>query len=278
MSSDKDAGLLVRTEGAVRVLVNSNPQARNALTPALYDALPAALEEAAADPAIGAIVLTGAGDFFCAGGDLRQLATRRALTLQQRRDKVERLHALVRAIRACPKPVIAAVEGGAAGAGMSLALACDMLVAADNAFFTMAYVKVGLSPDGGATSFLSEFLSRQQMTELCLLGERIPAARLHALGAVNRLTEAGAALAQALQLAGRIAGGPANAAARIKRLCDHAGQASLDQQLDLEAQLMAESQGDDEAQEGIKAFFEKRAPDFAALRKPQSTPAQSTSE
>ncbi len=259
-------GLLVRTEGSVRILVNSNPAARNAITPALYDALPAALNAAAADPAIGAIVFTGEGDFFCAGGDLRQLATRRDLAPHERREKIERLHALVRAIRACPKPVIAAVEGAAAGAGMSLALACDLLVASNKAFFTMAYVKVGLSPDGGAASFLSQFLSRQQMMELCLLGERIPAERLHALGAVNRLSEPGAALAEAIALAERIAAGPANAASRIKQLCEHAGHASLDDQLDLEAQLMAESQGDDEAQEGIKAFFEKRAPDFASLR------------
>jgi enoyl-CoA hydratase/carnithine racemase len=259
-------GLLVRTEGSVRVLVNSNPAARNAITPALYDALPAALEEAARDPAIGAIVFAGDGDFFCAGGDLRQLATRRALQVEGRLEKIGRLHDLIRAIRACPKPVIAAVEGGAAGAGMSMALACDMLVAANNAFFTMAYVKVGLSPDGGATAFLAEFLPRQQMMELCLLGERIPAERLHALGAVNRLVERGTAVAEAVQLAERIAQGPANAAERIKRLCAHAGHASLDEQLDLEAQLMAQSQGDDEAQEGIKAFFEKRTPDFAALR------------
>jgi enoyl-CoA hydratase/carnithine racemase len=260
------SGLLIRTEGSVRVLVNSNPAARNAITPALYDALPAALDEAAADPAIGAIVLTGDGDFFCAGGDLRQLATRRELSVPERLEKIGRLHEQIRALRACPKPVIAAVEGGAAGAGMSLALACDMLVAAENAFFTMAYIKVGLSPDGGATAFLSEFLPRQQMMELCLLGERIPAARLHALGAVNRLVAPGSALEEAVKLAERIAGGPANAAARIKRLCENAGHASLDAQLDLEAQLMAESQGDDEAQEGIRAFFEKRAPDFASLR------------
>jgi enoyl-CoA hydratase/carnithine racemase len=258
--------LIVRTEGAVRVLVNSNPQARNAITPALYDALPAALEEAAADAAIGAIVLAGDGDFFCAGGDLRQLATRRELTVPERLEKIGRLHQQIRALRACPKPVIAAVEGGAAGAGMSLALACDLLVAAENAFFTMAYIKVGLSPDGGATAFLSEFLSRQQMMELCLLGERIPAERLHAIGAVNRLVAPGTALGEALTLAERIAAGPANAAARIKQLCSSAGRASLDEQLDLEAQLMAESQGDDEAQEGIEAFFEKRAADFASLR------------
>lgn len=258
--------VLIRTEGAVRVLVNSNPAARNAICPELYDALPAALADAAADPAIGAVVLVGDGNFFCAGGDLRQLATRRDLAPPERRARVERLHDLVRAIRHCPKPVIAAVEGGAAGAGMSLALACDMLVCARDAFFSMAYVKVGLSPDGGATAFLSQFLSRQLMLEWCLLGERIGAERLHALGAVNRLTEPGAALAEALVLAGRVAAGPANASARIKVLCQNAGAATPDEQLDLEAQLMVQSQGDDEAQEGIAAFFGKRPPDFASLR------------
>jgi enoyl-CoA hydratase/carnithine racemase len=257
----------VRTEGAVRILVNSNPAARNAITPALYDELPAALLDAAADPAVGAIVLVGDGDFFCAGGDLRQLATRRALAPGQRRAKIERLHDLVRAIRACPKPVVAAVEGGAAGAGMSLALACDMLVVARDAFFSMAYVKVGLTPDGGATAFLAQFVSRQVMTELCLTGERITAERLHALGAVNRLTDRGQALDAALALAAGIANGPANAGARIKLLCQNAFGASLDGQLDLEARLMAESQGDDEAAEGIAAFFDKRTPDFTSLRR-----------
>ena len=259
--------LLVRTEGAVRILVNSNPAARNALRPELYDALSAALLDAAADPEIGAIVLVGDGGFFCAGGDLNQLATRRELPPEQRRAKIERLHDLIRAIRACPKPVIAAVEGGAAGAGMSLALACDMLVAAQDAFFAVSYVKVGLTPDGGATAFLAQFLSRQVMTELCLTGERIAATRLHQLGAVNRLAEPGQALAQAVALASSIGHGPANAGARIKLLCQNAGHASVDAQLDLEAQLMVESQGDDEAAEGIRAFFEKRAPDFAALRR-----------
>ena len=259
--------LLVRTEGAVRILVNSNPAARNAITPQLYDAMPAALLDAAADAQVGAIVLAGEGGFFCAGGDLHALATRRDLAPAQRRAKIERLHELIRAIRACPKPVIAAVEGGAAGAGMSLALACDMMVAARDAFFSVAYVKLGLTPDGGATAFLAQFLSRQFMTQLCLTGERISAGRLHELGAVNRLAEPGQALTGALALAASVAKGPANASARIKLLCQHAGQASFEAQLDLEAQLMVESQGDDEAAEGIRAFFDKRAPDFVSLRR-----------
>ncbi len=259
--------LLSRQEGAVRILVNNNPAARNAITAGLYAELPAALAAAQADPEVGAIVLTGVGDFFCSGGDLNQLATRRQLAPAQRREKLEGLHGLIRAIRDFGKPVIAAVEGGAAGAGVSIALACDMLVVARNAFFSVAYVKVGLTPDGGATAFLSEFVSRQVLTELCLTGDLIPAERLHALGAVNRLTDKGAALAEAVALAARLAAGPVRASARIKALCRHAYGADLEVQMALEAQHMVQAQGDDEAAEGIGAFLAKRTPDFVALRR-----------
>jgi enoyl-CoA hydratase/carnithine racemase len=160
--------LLIRREGAVLVLSNNNPAARNALSPAFYAAVTTALADAAADASVGAVVLTGEGGHFCAGGDLRQLAGRRELPVEQRREKLEGLHDLIRAVRDCPKPVIAAVEGAAAGAGLSLALACDMLVAARDSLFSVAYVKVGLTPDGGATAFLAEFVSRQVLTELCL--------------------------------------------------------------------------------------------------------------
>lgn len=260
------AAVLSRQEGAVRILINNNPATRNALTPGLYAELPIALAAAQADPEVGIIVLTGAGDFFCSGGDLNQLATRRELSPEQRREKLECLHTLIRAIRNCGKPVIAAVEGGAAGAGLSIALACDMLVAARDAFFSVAYVKVGLTPDGGATAFLAEFVSRQILTELCLTGDRITGERLHGMGAVNRLTDQGAALSEAVALAARLATGPAHANARIKTLCRHAYGADLEAQMELEAQLMVESQGDDEATEGIGAFLAKRAADFVALR------------
>jgi enoyl-CoA hydratase/carnithine racemase len=173
MSSDKT--VLISQEGAVRILTNSNPGARNAITPTLYAELAAALADAQDDPGVGAIVFTGAGDFFCSGGDLNLLAKRRELPASERREKLEGLHNLIRALRDCGKPVIAAVEGGAAGAGLSMALACDMLVSARDAFYTVAYVKVGLTPDGGATAFLAEFVSRQLLTELCLTGDRLPA-------------------------------------------------------------------------------------------------------
>lgn len=254
--------LLVRREGAVLILSNNNVAARNALSPEFYAAVTTALAQAAADEHIGAVILTGEGGHFCAGGDLRQLAKRRELPIAQRREKLEGLHDLIRTVRDCPKPVIAAVEGAAAGAGLSLALACDMLVAAKNSVFSVAYVKVGLTPDGGATAFLSEFVSRQVLTELCLTGERMSGERMAQLGAVNRLAEPGQALLQALVLAQQMASGPALAMARIKDLCRQAPHNTLEQQLELEAQYMVQSQETQESREGIGAFLEKRSPCF----------------
>lgn len=254
--------LLVRREGHVLILSNNNVAARNALSPEFYAAVTTALADAAADASIGVVILTGEGGHFCAGGDLRQLAKRRELPVAQRREKLEGLHDLIRAVRDCPKPVIAAVEGAAAGAGLSLALACDMLVAAKNSVFSVAYVKVGLTPDGGATAFLSEFVSRQVLTELCLTGERISGERMHALGSVNRLAEPGQAVEQAMVLAQQIAQGPELANARIKDLCRQAPRSTLEQQLELEAQYMVQSQETEESREGIAAFLEKRAAHF----------------
>jgi len=258
--------LLTRREGAVLVLSNNNVAVRNALSHGFCEALTAALREADNDPTVGAVVLTGEGGHFCAGGDLRHLATSHERSLQTRRASLEGLHDLIRGMRNGSKPIIAAVEGAAAGAGLSLALACDMLVAAKNAVFSVAYVKVGLTPDGGATAFLAEFTSRQVLTELCLTGNRIDGARLHALGAVNRLVEPGHAVAEAIVLAKQIAHGPLQAATRIKDLCWQAQHNALDQQLEAEAQYMLTSQVTDEAREGIAAFLEKRQPDYVKLR------------
>lgn len=263
------APLLMRREEGVLILSNNNVAARNALSPEFYAAVTAALQQAASDSSVGAIILTGEGGHFCAGGDLRQLAKRRELPEAERRAKLEGLHDLIRAVRDCPKPVIAAVEGAAAGAGLSLALACDMLVAAKNSVFSVAYVKVGLTPDGGATAFLSEFVSRQVLTELCLTGERISGERLAQLGAVNRLAEPGQAIVLALALAQQIAQGPALAIARIKDLCRQAPHNSLEAQLELEAQYMVASQMTEESREGIGAFLDKRTPQY---RQPVAVP------
>jgi len=258
--------LLSHHEGAVLLLTINNPTARNAMGVEFFPAMTEALTQAQADPHIGAVVLIGADNFFCSGGDLRRLAHSHELSLTQRRAGIEKLHQMIRALRDCSKPVIAAVEGGAAGAGVSLALACDLLVMADNAYLSMAYVKVGLTPDGGVTGLLAESMPRQLVTELCLTGERIFAPRLEQLGIVNRLVQAGQVQAEAMTLAARLAQGPSRAMGRIKKLCRVGSGNTLEQQLDIEAQLMVESQGDSEAREGTQAFLQKRPADFTALR------------
>ena len=254
--------LLEERRGRVLVLTVSDPATRNALGPVLYDRVAEAIGRADADPGIGAVVLTGAGGAFSSGGNLNRLATLRDGPPGQASDGLDRLHALVRRIRGCGKPVVAAVEGVAAGAGFSLALACDVLVAARGARFVLAYVKVGLSPDGGATAFLAQMLPRQLAAEIAMEGGAVEAERLHQAGVVNALCDPGAALDTALERARRLADGPAEALASIKRLLDTAYGEALDAQLDRERDAFVANLFRPDAGEGIAAFREKRRPNF----------------
>ncbi|MCG6559524.1 enoyl-CoA hydratase family protein [Ruegeria sp. 1NDH52C] len=243
------------------VVVNMNSARRGALSPDLYAAIAEAMEQAV-EPRIRAVILSSEGGFFCAGGDLNVLIERRQLSEAERRGKVDLLHDLIRAIRACPVPVIAAVEGGAAGAGASLALACDLLVAAEGAKFTAAYVKAGLVPDAGLTSALARMLPRQLAMEMCLLARPVTAERMAELGVVNVLASPGEAETQAHALADALAQGPRGAQGVIRRLVAEAYEASEAQQLDAERDAMARAAGGDEAAEGIAAFLDKRKPRF----------------
>ena len=253
--------------GAVLVVTNNDPATRNAIGLDAFDGLATAVADASEAANIGAIVVTGAGGFFCSGGDINGLRQRVGADEATRRQGIDKLHAMTRIFQACPKPIIAAVEGGAAGAGVSLALAADMIVAARDAYFSVAYVKIGLTPDGGATAFLSQSLPRQLVAELCYTGNRVGVDRFHQFGVVNRLTEPGEALDTALELANTLASGPARAMTRIKQLTYLGQTSSLDDQLDSEAERMIASLGDDEAKEGTSAFLEKRPPDFSKLRR-----------
>ncbi|MCE8509404.1 enoyl-CoA hydratase/isomerase family protein [Ruegeria pomeroyi] len=243
------------------VVVNMNSARRGALSPDLYAAIAEAMERAA-EPRIRAVILSSEGGFFCAGGDLNVLIERRQLSEPERRCKVDLLHDLIRAIRACPVPVIAAVEGGAAGAGASLALACDLLVAAEDAKISAAYVKAGLVPDAGLTSALARMLPRQLAMEMCLLARPVSAERMAELGVVNQLAAPGEAETQAHALADALAQGPRGAQGVIRQLVAEAYEASEAQQLDAERDAMARAAGGDEAAEGIAAFLDKRKPRF----------------
>ena len=257
----------IEDRGTHLVVVNDNPQRRNALTPGFYEGMRVALAQAAAEPRIAAVVLMGAEGFFCAGGDLTLLMTAQEMTHSRRRAEIEDLQSLIRAMLDCPRPVIAAVEGGAAGAGFSLALACDLAVAAQDARFTASYVNAGLIPDGGLTGSLTAALPPALVAEICLLGRPVEAQRLFDLGAINALAEPGGALAAAEALAQRLAQGPAEAQAGIKALLTGARAALMEAQLDAEVEPMAVALGSAEAGEGIAAFLGKRPPDFATLRR-----------
>ena len=244
------------------VVVNMNAARRGALSPDLYQTIIRAVEQAA-QPRIRAVILASEGGYFCAGGDLNVLIDRRRMTEDERRNQIEKLHDCTRAIRACPVPVIAAVEGGAAGAGLSLALACDLIVAAEDAKFTAAYVKAGLVPDGGLTAALARSLPRPLAMEMCLLGRPVEAARMAALGAVNLLVEKAGAEAAAHELADALAQGPREAQGRIRALVASAYDSAEAEQLGRERDAMARAIGGEEAAEGIAAFLEKRKPDWS---------------
>lgn len=246
----------------VLTIWNCNASQRNALTPEYYEGINSGLAQAAAQSEIHAVVLAGEGGFFCSGGNLNALKKRRELSVAERRDKVEGLHGIIRAIRTCPKPVIAAVEGGAAGAGLSLAMACDLIVAGESAKFTLAYVKAGLTPDGGASHALMQAMPRATAARMALLGTPLDAARMYALGAVSELVPDSDVLRCSYDLARQLGQGPEQAIAQIKSLLKDAETSDFDDHLIVERNTLCDALGGDEAAEGIRAFLEKRKPVF----------------
>jgi enoyl-CoA hydratase/carnithine racemase len=256
------AALLSERQAATLVLTLSDPATRNALSHEVIAAAIEALNLAEGDADIRTVLLCGAGGHFCAGGNLQGLLERRRSGPPAQVRMLEHLHQLVEALGACPKPVIAAVEGAAAGAGFSLALACDLIVAADDARFILSYGRIGLSPDGGATWQLLQALPRAQVQQMIWLGEPVTAQQLHARGLVSSVVEKGRALAEALRLAERLGAMAPNALASGKALLRQAGGRSLSRQLDAERDHFVENLFHANGAEGLNAFIEKRAPRF----------------
>jgi len=249
-------------EDGTLILTLSNPEFKNALGPEIYTAGIEALNAAENNPEIRSVIIAGEGAVFCAGGNLQRLQANRREAPEVQAQSIDGLHNWIESIRTYPKPVIAAVEGAAAGAGFSLTLACDFIVAAENAVFVMSYSTVALSPDGGGSWSLARALPRALVSEFLMCGERIYARRLHDLGLVNRITTAGGALGQARELAGQLNARAPNALASIKELINEAPASTLSQQLARERDHFVRNLHHANGGEGIDAFLEKRKPRY----------------
>ncbi len=256
------AQLQSTSQGRTMVLTLSNPGHRNALGPEMYAAGVEALSIAESSAEVRSVVLVGDGAMFSAGGHLQRLQANRELSASVQAQSLEGLHNWIESIRTFPKPVIAAVEGAAVGAGFSLALACDLIIAASNAVFSMAYSNIALSPDGGASWSLNRALPRQLASQLLMCGERISAQRLHDLGVVNQVAQPGQALVDALVLAERLNARAPNALTSIKELLNEADQAHLGQQLASERDHFVRNLQHRNAGLGIAAFLAKQTPHY----------------
>ncbi len=251
-----------RREGTL-VLTISDPASRNTLSEQVFAAGVEALDVAEADPSVRCIVLRGEGPHFCAGSNLLQLRANRSADPAVQGEVLQRFHDFVEVLRVFPKPVIAAVEGTAAGGGFSLALACDMIVAADDAKFTLSCGRIGLSPDGGASWQLMQRLPRSLALQLLWLSEPLTAQQLHAHGIVNWVSTSGQALTQAIEVADRLAQCAPNAIASAKELVNQWPERSLSQQLDAERSHLLENLFHANGGEGLQSFLDKRPPRFS---------------
>jgi 2-(1,2-epoxy-1,2-dihydrophenyl)acetyl-CoA isomerase len=244
--------------GSVVTITLNRPESYNAFTTSMHAALHAALDEAAAED-VRAVVITGAGKGFCAGQDLNEF---RELDHDVGEHLEATYHPNVRAIRALGKPVIAAINGAAAGAGLSLACVCDYRIAADNAAFVPGFIGIGLIPDSGGSYFVARLLGAARAFTWMSSNRRLSADEAHAWGLVDEVVAADALLARTAELAGSYAAAPTRGIGMTKKLFDHAATATLDEQLALEAELQTEATRTEDFAEGVAAFLEKRPPRF----------------
>jgi len=250
--------VLTQRDGAVLTITLNRPEVFNAFNAALHAALFAALQEAAASE-IRAVVITGAGRGFCAGQDLKEFQEAPG-SIEERLEQT--YHPNIRAIRALEKPVFAAVNGPCAGAGLSLAAACDIRIASDAATFVPGFVGIGLIPDSGGSFFIHRLLGFARAFEWMSSNRKLTAAEAHAWGLVSEVVPADDLVARAAELAATWAAAPTRAIGMTKRLFDHAYDASLEEQLALEAELQGEATLSADFAEGVTAFLEKRPPSF----------------
>ena len=249
---------------AVAVITLNRADALNALSPAMGREFRGAFIEAR-ERGARAIVLTGAGRAFCAGGDLREM---RRLAEKEGRleaffdEPLNLIHGCIRIIRETPLPVVAAVNGIAVGGGCNLALACDIVLAAESAQFGQAFIKIGLTPDCGGTFILPRLVGLRRATELLMTGDTVDARRAAEWGMINRTVADEELMTEALALAERLASAPTAALARIKQLLEQSATNDYNTQLDFEHKAQIQSGQTKDFREGVAAFLEKRPPRF----------------
>jgi 2-(1,2-epoxy-1,2-dihydrophenyl)acetyl-CoA isomerase len=255
----------LKVENGVAEITLNRPERLNAWTTQFGDDLREALLSDAADPAVRSVLITGAGRGFSSGADLKEM-------LEQRAGGGEvpdvgemlrtRYHPIIKGIRELPKPVVAAVNGPAVGIGCSLALACDLIWAAESAIFGLAFVNIGLVPDGGSTFLVPVAAGKARALEMALLGDPVPAEQALEWGLINRVVPDGDLMDEARALAGRLAKGPTRSYAQSKRALNNSFLKIMDEQLDLEAEIQGEMVTSSDFIEGVSAFVEKRDPRF----------------
>ena len=246
----------------IATLTLDRPSDANAIDLDLARELMAAAIRCSEDGDVRAVVITGAGRFFCAGGDLKSFAARGDALPAHLKEVTTHLHAAVSRLARMDAPVVAAVNGAAAGAGMSLACACDFVFAAESARFTMAYTRAGLTPDGSSTYFLPRIVGLKRALDLALTNRTLTAAEALEWGIVNRVVADGSVLHEARAFAASLAQGPVAALGATKRLLHSGFTSTLETQMEHETQAIADAARGAEGREGIAAFLEKRGPRF----------------
>ena len=261
--------LLCSVRERVAVITFNRPQARNSLSDNLTPALRRMIKRSGEDPEIGALLLTGAGAAFCSGGDVKGMngnAAKQEMSFEERVAQLrERQRNLTGTLVAVRKPTIAALPGPAAGAGLAIALACDIRIAAESAIMATSYARIGLTGDYGISWLLTRLAGTARARELMFLGERVDARRCEALGLVNRIVPDADLQSEAFNLAKTLANGPGAALAAIKDNLDRALTVDFLASLDQEAENMVRAARTAQHQEAVRAFIEKRPPNFQGI-------------
>jgi 2-(1,2-epoxy-1,2-dihydrophenyl)acetyl-CoA isomerase len=256
----------ISVNDGIATLTMNRPEARNALSMEMRAMLADSLHDIEHDDSIRCVVLTGAGEHFMAGGDVKGMGE----SIRKSPDEIRKefvlrihdLHPIMFAMRRMRKPVIASCQGAAAGAGVSMALACDLIIAADDAFFTLAYCRIGTSPDGSASFHLPRAVGIKKAMEIALLGDRFDAQEAKAIGMINYVVPAAALKEETHKLATRLANGPTHVYGNTKALLYRSLESEFESQLQAEAESFADCASRKDFHEGVSAFIEKRNPVF----------------